>query len=660
MKSWGDYLFPNGVLRNKFNIQDDSELKIAEYKITTKSFIDMYNRPIVKDFSIKSYKKIHKKLFSEIYDWAGEFREVNIVKGGTTFCDTSMLDSYGQSIFDDLEKKNFFQNLEQKDLIDMCASFLSDINAWHPFREGNGRTQKLVLNYIANINGYEFQYDKISKIEWNKASHESFTDIKNTKLKEVLSNSIVPITLEKQNMMRKNFGLEPILINERGKGENDMAYKNNQQEKSKLPKNSNDYNEFVRNMFMDLLNKPAEEWVKGWESACSIPRNGVSGRTYTGINQLMLSMYMAMYKTKDPRFYPAGYVFDPTNPVRVNKDEKVKVVLKTPLFKYKDLNDGLIHQEHLSLLKEYLNQPDKYEVLPEKDRYTTKYTPLFHASQLNGIEAYKVKEHEEKQLDSFVSEALEAMGIPLFENIQAQCPYFTETGGEKICIPPMKNFINQEELDSSVLHELIHATGTESRLNRETLKRYAESKEMRAKEELVAEIGSVFALQQTNVKPTNAMDIKNHVSYVANWKEAISSDKGFEYLKEAMDRAQEASTYLCEKTNERILNKNWCIELRDTLEYEQVHVDRCGIKRENIPGGYRYTQGDIQLDIGFTPNTSKEDSCKLIQDKENPNHYHIRVLAKDTKRYDLINESMWQCLDDSMLYELDNDNEREK
>ena len=419
----------------------------------------------------------------------------------------------------------------------------------------------------------------------------------------------------------------------------------------KLPKNMNEYNEYIVNMFLEQLNQPPEKWIQGWVYACNSPKNGITGRKYTGVNNFILSMYMAAEKTTDPRFYTAGQVFGSNRQITVNKGEKVALTISTYLFKYKDLSDGLVHLQGLEKLEEYLNKPDLYEVFPENNRIAIKYINLYHAKQLSGIEPYKEVQREERQLDNFVKEALNAMDIPLFENIQAICPYYTESGGEKICIPPMKNFISQEELDSSVLHELIHATGSEKRLNRETLRRYHESKEIRAKEELVAEIGSVFALQKTNVKATCVNDIKNHVNYVQGWRQAITSKDGAEYLREAITKAQEASTYLCDRTLERIKakesEKNNHAELMETLKYSEPHLIKCGVDIEKIPGGLKYIQDERELSVVFSPNTKPEDSCKILIDKENPNCYKIPVHARDVKDWQRIDNQMWKCLDES-------------
>lgn len=207
MKKWSDYLLPSGTLKNLINIENENVLDFLEFEISGKIVASISRTPIIKNFSLLTYKQIHKEIFKNIYDWAGKFREVNIAKGGHSFCDVCYLDSFGESIFESLNKNNLYQNLEKDEFIKKCASLLSDINAWHPFREGNGRTQKVLLNYIANINGYHFMFNRVLTKDWVRASIESF-DGADTGFKIILSNICEPIDKNSQSKIRKAFGLK--------------------------------------------------------------------------------------------------------------------------------------------------------------------------------------------------------------------------------------------------------------------------------------------------------------------------------------------------------------------------------------------------------------------------------------------------------------------
>lgn len=678
MKKWEDYLYPNGVLKNKQSLKDLDALLLYEYNLTQTLADDLIEQPLKGNIDFNLFKELHKNLFNEIYDWAGKLREVEIRKSSDEpfFTSTKLLKKKADEIFYDLKRANYFLNDNKEKFVIHSAELLAKLNDLHPFREGNGRTTKLFLNYLAIVNGYTFNYDNVHKDVWNKMSATAHTLGDTTGLISILNSSIEPLyDLEYINKFRKSLGIplldkikEPPMISQIIEGDNIMNESKKPGNPIKLPKTSKEYNDYIVNMFLEQLNQPPEEWVRGWVYASNQPKNGLSGRKYTGINSFVLSMYMASQQTSDPRFYTAGQVFGSDRKITVNKGEKAAVVISTYLFKYKDLSDGLIHLQHFEKLDEYLNKPELYEVLPPEKRVAIKYTVLYHAKQLSGIEPYKEVQREERQLDPFVAEALKAMNIPLYENIRARCPYFTESGGEKICIPPMKNFVGQEQLDSALLHELIHATGTEKRLNRDTLKNYFVSTDIRAKEELVAELGAVFALQETNVKVTKPADIKNHVSYVQSWKNHIQEKNGIEYLKEAINKAQEASNYLCGLTLERIKAKeeqnrenksNYCM-LMETLKYSEKHILDCGVEIEKADGGLCYKQNGKHLYVVFSPTTKKEDSCKLVAEEGFPNHYRIPVIARDVKDWDLIDKEIWKCLDESKYKEHENNKERER
>ncbi len=645
------------VLKNKLGIFDSSELSKQERIITEINLANVNAYPKGK-FDKAHFVKFHKYLFGDIYPFAGEFKKWDLGKGqevlggySVRYCPVQ----YIESSIDDCCNK--LKALKKETPINELAKQIADNWAYlwqtHAFYEGNTRTTALFMTELLKSKGIEFNKEVMAR---------SYHDFR---------NALVLYTIQKEDKLNSLIleGLQPVISKEiKKEGDNIMNESKKPGNPIKLPKTSKEYNDYIVNMFLEQLNQPPEEWVRGWVYASNQPKNGLSGRKYTGINSFVLSMYMASQQTSDPRFYTAGQVFGSDRKITVNKGEKAAVVISTYLFKYKDLSDGLIHLQHFEKLDEYLNKPELYEVLPPEKRIAIKYTVLYHAKQLSGIEPYKEVQREERQLDPFVAEALKAMNIPLYENIRARCPYFTESGGEKICIPPMKNFVGQEQLDSALLHELIHATGTEKRLNRDTLKNYFVSTDIRAKEELVAELGAVFALQETNVKVTKPADIKNHVSYVQSWKNHIQEKNGIEYLKEAINKAQEASNYLCGLTLERIKAKeeqnrenksNYCM-LMETLKYSEKHILDCGVEIERADGGLCYKQDGKRLYVVFSPTTKKEDSCKLVAEEGFPNHYRIPVIARDVKDWDLIDKEIWKCLDESKYKEHENNKERER
>lgn len=214
MMTWEDYLYSNGVLKNKLNIQDFNKLQKVEYAISQNAEDDLYIKPATGELNFSLLKQIHRGLFGDLYDWAGQIRQVEIRKSTDDpfFTSVSQIESQANSLFYSVKRDNFFQNCHSKEeFINKSADFLNRLNTIHPFREGNGRAQKLFMNYLAVINGYFFNYDKISKDDWNKAFegslHSGFYD----RIAKALNQIVEPINdLELVNLYRRSFNLNEI------------------------------------------------------------------------------------------------------------------------------------------------------------------------------------------------------------------------------------------------------------------------------------------------------------------------------------------------------------------------------------------------------------------------------------------------------------------
>lgn len=171
------YCYPNHVLKNKLNIQNDADLTDYERAITSIKTIDLISGNIeINGFNFDFLKTIHLHLFEDIYEWAGNIRTVDIAKGNL-FCKPHLIESQISIIFDQLKQEEYLKNIPGKnELGKRLAYYLSEINAIHPFREGNGRTQRILIELLAQSVGYHIEFadtgeEKNLMIE---ASHESF------------------------------------------------------------------------------------------------------------------------------------------------------------------------------------------------------------------------------------------------------------------------------------------------------------------------------------------------------------------------------------------------------------------------------------------------------------------------------------------------------
>ena len=167
-----EYCYPDSnILVNKLNITNSDDLSVAEREITSVKLAYAKQNKIKGNFDLKHLQKIHKFLFEDIYSWAGKLRHVNIAKGNQ-FCLVQNLESYAESVFFKLKAENYLVDAEN--VPERLAYYLSEINVLHPFREGNGRTQRLFIEYLALNAGYRVDFSDVTPEEMIIASAESF------------------------------------------------------------------------------------------------------------------------------------------------------------------------------------------------------------------------------------------------------------------------------------------------------------------------------------------------------------------------------------------------------------------------------------------------------------------------------------------------------
>ena len=149
-------------LINKFGMKDDKQLSFVESQITFAKGSELENNPIKGNFDFEHYKSIHKYLFDEIYDWAGQIRKVNISKKGTKFAKADEIEQLADACFSRLKSKNYFKAQKFDEFIENITDFYCVTNMLHPFREGNGRTQRIFISKLIKYNGYDFNFSNIN------------------------------------------------------------------------------------------------------------------------------------------------------------------------------------------------------------------------------------------------------------------------------------------------------------------------------------------------------------------------------------------------------------------------------------------------------------------------------------------------------------------
>ena len=163
------YTYPNGVLINKLDIQDQKELDEVEASLTYLRLTNLSMQKLKFSFDLNYYLAIHKYIFQDIYSFAGEIKDENISKGGIPFCRPEYVFIMMKETLDDLRKK-IIKVTTKESYIKQLAYFYGEINAIHPFREGNGRTLREylrqlveVLNNYLPLPAYELDYSNVTE-----------------------------------------------------------------------------------------------------------------------------------------------------------------------------------------------------------------------------------------------------------------------------------------------------------------------------------------------------------------------------------------------------------------------------------------------------------------------------------------------------------------
>jgi cell filamentation protein len=135
--------------RNLFGITDYAELQRYEGPLVAKRGGELEERPVSGRFDIAHLRAIHRHLFQDVFPWAGEFRVVNLSKGNSMFGPALYIESALGELLAKLKAEGFLKNLNADAFAARAAYYLGEINAIHPFREGNGRTQREFIRQLA-------------------------------------------------------------------------------------------------------------------------------------------------------------------------------------------------------------------------------------------------------------------------------------------------------------------------------------------------------------------------------------------------------------------------------------------------------------------------------------------------------------------------------
>lgn len=169
------------ILQNKLGLTSEAELARAEEKLSKTRALELYDTGLLDTFEVGTFKglaAIHKCLFGDVYEFAGQMRTVNIAKGNFRFAPVMYLRPALESI-DAMPQSSFDEIIEK----------YVEMNIAHPFREGNGRSTRIWLDLLLKAQLHQVvNWSRVDKEDYLLAMERS--PIRDTEIKHILKNAL--------------------------------------------------------------------------------------------------------------------------------------------------------------------------------------------------------------------------------------------------------------------------------------------------------------------------------------------------------------------------------------------------------------------------------------------------------------------------------------
>ena len=159
------------VLKNRLGLREQADLDAFEAEATAQRF----SEPLPTGrFDVRHYRAVHRHIFGDVYRWAGRFRSVRIAKGSSMFCYPEHIADQMARVFDGPRNDGCLADLPVDLFALRSARFLSELNAIHPFRDGNGRAQLAFFALLADRAGRPLKLRRLKAESFLAAMIESF------------------------------------------------------------------------------------------------------------------------------------------------------------------------------------------------------------------------------------------------------------------------------------------------------------------------------------------------------------------------------------------------------------------------------------------------------------------------------------------------------
>ena len=171
VKNSSIYIDGSDVPKNKFNLRNSEQIHEIERELIDESYLIFFDELDENTLFDETYfKDLHKRTFASLYDWAGIYRDFNMAKGESRFCQGAFVESSSKKIFEELKEDNYlkdFENKPKEEFAKKLAYYKCELNALHPFFELNGRITRMFFDMIVIFNGYKpIDYSTITPKEY--------------------------------------------------------------------------------------------------------------------------------------------------------------------------------------------------------------------------------------------------------------------------------------------------------------------------------------------------------------------------------------------------------------------------------------------------------------------------------------------------------------
>lgn len=189
------YLKNSDVPKNKLGIVGSEQVHELERELLEEAYEVFYkelNENSV--FDEKYFIALHKRTFGDLYDWAGVYRDFNMSKGESRFCQGAYVSTSSQKIFDDLKDDNYLRDYEllsKEEFSKKLAYYKCELIALHPFSELNGRITRLFFDMIVIYNGYKYiNYATITPAQYIEAAIEYVMYADSEKMEKIIFDGL--------------------------------------------------------------------------------------------------------------------------------------------------------------------------------------------------------------------------------------------------------------------------------------------------------------------------------------------------------------------------------------------------------------------------------------------------------------------------------------